>query len=110
MISFYRILATTRLTVEPGDFREIGERHDDCHSQISQNPKFGQIWLTSTKSGGTPLSMKSSQMKLFLHFTNDNIVKSPIFMLESAYWMNIVENKNDFCFLIWLFLFFKILK
>ena len=55
MISFYRILATTRLTVEPGDFREIGERHDDCHSQISLNPKFGQIWLTSTKSGGTPL-------------------------------------------------------
>ena len=58
MISFYRILATTRLTVEPGDFREIGERHDDCHSQTSQNPKFGQIWLTSTKSGGTPLSSK----------------------------------------------------
>ena len=55
MISFYRILATTRLTVEPGDSREIGERHDDCHSQINQNPKFGQIWLTSTKSGGTPL-------------------------------------------------------
>ena len=58
MISFYRILATTRLTVEPGDFREIGEGHDDCHSQISQNPKFGQIWLTSTKSGGTPLNLR----------------------------------------------------
>ena len=57
MILFYRNLATTRLTVEPGDFREIGERHDDCHSQISQNPKFGQIWLTSTKSGGTPLKI-----------------------------------------------------
>ena len=56
MISFYRILGTTRLAVEPGDFREIGEGHDDCHSQISQNPKFGQIWLTSTKSGGTPLN------------------------------------------------------
>ena len=41
MISFYRILATTRLTVEPGDFGEKGKRHDDCHTQISQNPKFG---------------------------------------------------------------------
>ena len=55
MISFYRILATTRLTVEPGDFRKIGKRYDDFHSQISQNSKFGQIWLTLTKSGGTPL-------------------------------------------------------
>ena len=53
MISFYRSLATTRLTNEPGDLRENRNRHDDCHSQISQNPKFGLIWLTSTKSGGT---------------------------------------------------------
>ena len=59
MISFYRTLVTTRLTVEPGDSREIGERHDDCHSQICKNPKSGQIWLTSTKSGGTPLKRKS---------------------------------------------------
>jgi len=66
MISFYRILATTRLTVEPGDFREIGERHDDCHSQISQNPKFGQIWLISTKSGGTPLTVTPELKNTFL--------------------------------------------
>ena len=75
MISFYRILATTRLAVEPGDFREIGERHDDCHSQISQNPKFGQIWLISTKSGGTPLRFGR---KIFKRFKG-SVVKVSVF-------------------------------
>ena len=28
--------------------------HDDRHSRVSKNKKFGWIWLISTKSGGTP--------------------------------------------------------
>ena len=51
----YRILMDHAVSPEPRGFRENGWRHDDLHSRISINSKFGLFWSLSTILPGTAL-------------------------------------------------------
>ena len=51
----YRILMDHAVNPEPRGFRENGWRHNDLHSRISINSKFGLFWSQSTILPGTAL-------------------------------------------------------
>jgi len=51
----YRIFIDHAVSPEPRGLKENGWRHDNLHSRISINSKFGVFWPLSTKLPGTPL-------------------------------------------------------